>query len=147
MYVLDLDYTWTPSMIYRRTTVHLLVFVLLGCPFFCLLQLGGENGAEARAPSCACGSSDSSDNQPFHDGSNNEQEDCLCRGAIMFPGVRVADGEVGVSPLSAVAPYLAVTNTQIAESAGEAGVCSFPSHFPPLSSGRDICVLTGVLLL
>ena len=134
-------------MIYRRTTVHLLVCVLLACPFFCLLELGGEKGAEAGALSCACCSPDSSDNHPFHDGSNREQKNCLCRGAILFPTMRVADGDVGVTPLSAIDHYLEVTNTLVAESAGEAGLSSFPSHFPPSSSGREICALTGVLLL
>ncbi len=134
-------------MIYRQTTVHLLVCVLLGCPFFCLLELGGEKGAEARVPACACCPPDSSDNQPFHGSSNREQPDCLCRGAIMFSAVRVEGGDVGVTPLSAIANYLGATNTPVAQSAGKTGLSSFPSHFPPFSSGREICALTGVLLL
>ena len=134
-------------MVYRQTTVGLLVCVLLGCPFFCLLELDGEEGAEARALSCACCSPDSSENQPYHDDSNCEQKDCLCRGAIMFSGSRVADGDVGVTQILAVDPYLAVTNTRVAQSAGGAGVCLFSSRFPPFSSGREICALTGVLLL
>jgi len=134
-------------MIYRQTTVHLLICVLLGCPFFCLLELGGKKEAEGRAVSCACCAPESSDNQPFHDGSNRARKDCLCQGAIMLPTTRVADGDVGVATLSAIDHYLEVTNTPVAESAGEAGLSSFPSHFPPFSSGREICALTGVLRL
>jgi hypothetical protein len=65
----------------------------------------------------------------------------------MLPTTRVADGDVGVAPLSAIDHYLEVTNAPVAESAGEAGLSSFASHFPPFSSGREICARTGVLLL
>ncbi len=145
--VLKRAYWQTSHIMYQRTTVHLLVGVLLGCPFFCLSELGREKGAEVRAPSCACCSPESSDSQPCHDGSNREQKDCLCRGAIMFPAERVEGGDVEVTPLSAIDHYLEVTNTPVAQSAGEAGPSSFPSHSPPFSSGREICALTGVLLL
>ena len=145
--VLNRAYWQTFHMMYRQTTVHLLVGVLLGCPFVCLSELGREKGTEARALSCACCSPESSDSQPCHDGSNREQKDCLCGGAVMFPAVRVEGGDVEVTPLSAIDHYLEVTNTPVAESAGEAGLAFFPSHFPPFSSGREICALTGVLLL
>ena len=134
-------------MTYHQTVANLLVGVLLGCPFFGLLELGGEDGAEVGAVSCACDSQDSSDSQPCHDGSNREQKDCLCHGAILFPTMRVAVGDVGVTPLSAIDHYLEVTNRPVSEIAGEPGVSSSPSHFPPFSSGREICALTGVLLL
>jgi len=134
-------------MTYHQTTVHLLVSVLLACPFLCFLRLGGGEGAEARALSCACCSPDSSDSQPCHDGSNREQKDCLCHGAIMVPAMRVADGEAGVTPLAAVDHYFEVTNRPVAEIAGRVGASSLSSHFPPFSSGREICALTGVLLL
>ena len=134
-------------IMYYQTTVHLLVGVLLGCPFVCLSELGREKGAEVRAPSCACCSPGSSDSQPCHDGSNREQKDCLCGGAIMFPAVRFAVGDVGVAPLSAIDHYLEVANTPVVGIAGEADLSSFASHFPPFSSGREICALTGVLLL
>ena len=134
-------------MVYHQTTVHLLVGVLLGCPFFCLLEWDGGAGAEAHALSCACCSPDSSDSQPCRDDSNPEQKNCLCHGAIMFPATRVAVSDVGVTPLSDIDHYLVVANTPVAENAGEAGLSSIPSHFPPFSSGRAICALTGVLLL
>ena len=134
-------------MIYHQTTAGLLVCILLGCPFFCLLELGGEKGAEARALSCACCSPDSSGDEPFHDSSNREQKDCLCRGAVIATPVRGADGDIGVTPLSAIDHYPEVTNTLVAQSADKAGLSSFHSHFPPFSSGREICALTGVLLL
>lgn len=134
-------------MIYRQTTVHLLVCVLLACPLFCLLALGGEEGPEDRSPSCACCSPDSSDSRPCHDGSDREQKNCLCRGAVICTIMRVADGDLEATPPSAIDHYLEVTNGPVAEIAGVAGLSSLPSHFPPFSSGREICALTGVLLL
>ncbi len=134
------------SMSYRTITVHLLVGVLLGCPFSCLLKLGQAKAPVVRPLSCTC-CPESSDSQPCHDGSNRDQKDCLCRGAIMFPTMRVAVGDVAAAPLAAIDHYLEVANTPITESAGEAGLSFFPAHFPSFSSGREICALTGVLLL
>lgn len=134
-------------MMYHQTIIHLLVVVLLGCPFFCLSELDREKVAEAPVASCACCSPESSDSQPCHDGPNRERKDCLCRGAIMLPAMRVTINEVEITPLSAIDRYLVVTNMPVADEAGEAGSSSFPVHFPPFSSGREICALTGVLLL
>ena len=128
----------------RQTVVHLLVGVLLGCPFLCLSDLGRGETPEAHALSCACCPSESSDRQPSDDGSNREQKDCLCRGAVVSAPPCVAEGEVEATPLWAFDYSVEATNRLIAVTAAQRGLSS---HFPPLSSGRDVRTIIASFLL
>ncbi len=130
----------------RITVVTLLTAALLGCPFICL----GE-GAGTPCPDVAC--CDCQDQEPVRnecptpDGPVEDESDCLCRGAIAG-----ADGPRVVSNLENEVRFVEDVDDSLAgaHSVVNRFVESLPfraSHFPPLSSGRDICALINARLL
>jgi hypothetical protein len=128
----------------QAATACFLIAVVLLCPYCCLGEKAGSGVSHTSAIGCCCcgerGDSDNDAPQRPEEGDS----DCLCRGAI-FEGVRVEALDDSAS--------LIVTPVVIAEadapSVSVTGNVDFPCacHFPPLSTGRDLCALCCALLL
>ncbi len=137
----------------QTASSYLLTTVLLICPYLCLGEAACANSTSHHECDCSCAKhQDRSGEVPLLP-SDLHGSDCLCHGAIMdcargtehafaaTPTIHwlvdgwLADGWLaeGVS-LSSIELYLAGLSIEP------------PCHFPPLSSGWDICVLTCSLL-
>lgn len=128
----------------RITTSHLLIAIVLTCPYLCLGEVASASGESCQAGSCSCAKHQDQATgetpQPFHE----NESDCLCRGAITG-GVRPAELDFS-APLAidwlsddAICSFAALS---LADTSSEP-----PHQFPPFSTGRDICVLACALLL
>ncbi len=130
----------------RISIVTLLSAVLLGCPFICLGEAVGTSCGEFAC--CDCQDQEPAPGAcPMPDGPVEDEPDCLCRGAIAG-----ADGPSIVSDLENEVRFIEDIDVLLAgaHSVVNRFVESLPfraSHFPPLSSGRDICALISARLL
>ena len=130
----------------RISIVMLLSAVLLGCPFICLGEGAGTSCADVAC--CDCQDQEPARNEsPTPDGPVEDESDCLCHGAIAG-----ADGPSIVSDLENEVRFVEDVDDLLAgaHSVVNRAVESLPfraSHFPPLSSGRDICALINARLL
>ncbi len=133
----------------QKFTPPLLIAILLICPYFCLGELAGGMVALHDLGSCSCTryQAEHQSGSETPDTPNNGQPDCLCHGAgAVADGLKSAQTEsmlsltirsglLDVAPLTSACHSLAATSFEL------------PHQFPPLSCGRDVCALTGVLLL
>ncbi len=142
----------------RQITSHVVLLILLVCPYLCLgetvLQCGmagAECGVVASAEPCCCpsaaGSCDANSNSKHDPASPSESDgdpDCLCHGAV--PQAR-SSGPSDFFVLPAV-----TFDRHLFVSAPHCGTqlvvrTATPRHFPPLATGRDVCVYASLLLI
>ena len=126
----------------RTSVTCLLIAVVLTCPYFCL----GEAVGEVLAPGYGCGcfhnQCQPSDKTP--DAPSQNDSDCFCQGAIS-DGVRSVEFDL---ELSLHVDWIDGTMLTAATPASFVDASAEPPHhFPPFSTGRDVCALTCALLL
>ncbi|HUG67145.1 MAG TPA: hypothetical protein VMM76_05315 [Pirellulaceae bacterium] len=127
----------------KTSIAHLLIAIVLICPYLCL---GGETGSESASRvtvGCTCCS-----DHPEQPGGEtprspaDQDTDCLCHGAI-FDGSRTDDSELSRPTINWVLDVASTfTNLSLAAVSFEP-----PHQFPPFSTGRDVCALTCTLQL
>ena len=127
----------------RIANSYFLIAIVLICPQLCWGEAVGAAGGTGDAGGCCCAEHHDRSGGETPQSSDENGTDCLCQGAIM-DGVRSTEFE-SLVPL--VAPFvddaiLCSAALSLADASSEP-----PHHFPPLSTGRDICVLTCALLL
>ena len=140
-------------MFLRGLTTWLLVAVLLGCPYVCILQLALPMSMSDSL--CSCGSCHGLDHSEFLEpppsdsGSSEGQTPCLCKGAVLECSEKLIDIGREAARSSFFEDALLALSRRPASSAINDGRCflAHASHFPPLSSGRDICALVNSRLL
>lgn len=129
----------------RRIVAFLLILVLLICPYLCLGEAALATAAPLHTVGCSCcdlptESSDKAPERPTED-----EPDCLCHGAI------VDASRVETQSISANAPVLPLLARAVGPQFGSqlSILDSLPlfSHFPPLCSGRDLCIWCALLLI
>lgn len=126
----------------RTTLPHLLILIVLICPYLCLGEEAGEDGA-ACATICSCASERDSSRHESPGPPLDYDPTCLCHGAIV---VQLTTVEVDHS--NPLLDWHGDTTVALAKCPILASV-SFesPHQFPPFSSGRDVCALTCAFLL
>lgn len=126
----------------RITTSYLLISIVLMGPHLCLGQAAGV-GTCCEVGTCCCGGGhERSGGEPQH--SDENKPDCLCRGAILDV-VQSAEPE---GPTRLAVDWLIDDEVFSAPALALVDSCSEPPHhFPPFSTGRDVCVLSCALLL
>jgi hypothetical protein len=139
-------------VVFRSATTHLIVAVLLACPFLCLSQ--GTAGAETPSTDgcrsgCGCCSHStpaSSKDCPGKQDSRQGSGACLCRGAVMDrhvvapdPGHEISAFDVPPDIMFLVRQSLAAERSFSTERAG--------CHFSAAVSGRAVRALIASLLL
>lgn len=128
----------------RITTSYLLICIVLISPQLCLGESASAIGVPCAAGGCSCGEhpGHSSDETPRP--SDENEPDCLCRGAIV-DGARSTESDWS---LQLAVDWLIDDAILSTAALSLADSCSEPPHqFPPFSTGRDVCVLTCALLL
>lgn len=134
------------SMMRRAILIHSLVLLILACPYLCLAELVAavsERAESSCCGQCRCGD-ESSRSAPGNEDSNRDAGNCFCHGAIMDGSRNVAVPADG-APLGV--PLLAVNPGVLCGALPAAPRDPAACHFPPCSSGRDICALVCALLL
>ncbi|REJ65704.1 MAG: hypothetical protein DWQ31_17355 [Planctomycetota bacterium] len=128
----------------RIATSHLLFAIVLMSPYLCLGEAAGAISAPHQGGGCSCAKHNHESGGETPQPSDENEPDCLCRGAIM-DGVRSTELDSSM-PLTVVwlidDAVLAPTAISLADTSSEP-----PHQFPPFSTGWDICVLTCALLL
>jgi len=128
----------------RIATSHLLIAVVLMSPYLCLGEAAGAVSVPHQGGGCSCAKHNHQSDGEAPQPSDENEPDCLCRGAIM-DGARsteldssaplAVDWLIDDAILSSMAHSLADSSSEP------------PHQFPPFSTGRDVCVLTCALLL
>jgi hypothetical protein len=142
-------------MVFRTATIHLLVAVLLVCPYVCFsgaaegqASQAGRQGRTKRACCHCCCSGPCSDNgkdKPGKQDSRPKSGTCLCHGAVMDRAIAMPDPGyelVAFLPPDAAGP--------LRESFGaDDGFLSRPTacHFAGATSGRMLRALVESYLL
>jgi hypothetical protein len=138
-------------MVLRAAIVHLLVAVLLACPYPCLMRAAASLAACA-ADDCAvdddCCGSPGSETGDGHCGTPDccpEGGTCLCHGAVISPHVAPPSLDLAiVTLLSLDGPTLVRETVAIDRGFGdEQAAC----HFAAVSSGRAVRALIASFLL
>jgi hypothetical protein len=134
---------------FRVTTVHVVVAVLLTCPFICLAQAAGLSTSTACDPSgCGCCPKSASGGGKECPGKPDPYQGsgtCLCHGAVMDRHVVAPDPGhefVGFVPLDTGL----LAQGPVADEGGlttQRASC----HFPSADSGRAVRALIVSLLL
>lgn len=128
----------------RTATSHLLIAIVLVCPYLCLGEAVGEIIVTCHGCGSECFHDQCQPNDETPDAPSRSDSDCLCHGAIT-DGVRSVEFDldlslnidwIGGTTLTPAIPTL------FADTSLEP-----PHHFPPFSTGWDVCVLTCALLL
>lgn len=143
-------------------TAHLVVLVLLVCPYCCFGQAAGQfcaaeaagccsveseiNRAAELCPKCCCEEPSAALSAPPADETpvpQRQSSDCLCRGALAAAVDRVAE----VDPDGDVCLFerLQRTETRLSGTASPANAST--GHLAPFATGREICALVNALLL
>jgi len=130
----------------RNITTYLIVVVLLACPYICLGEQISATAQCSGATCCCCRTpEDERSDAPLPVNHESGDHDCLCHGAIVRAGLRALDFDATPShafDLPAGIRSLASVDLLLKNESRDA--CH---GFPPLSTGRDICALTGAFLL
>lgn len=128
----------------RTTTANLTIVVLLTCPYLCMGEVVGARLGDCQTDACSCSQGDGQSDQETPSSPADNDPDCLCHGALVDV-VRTIDFDDS-TPL-----YI---NWRIVDGASCSTALSLanisyepPHHFPPFSTGRDVCALTCALLL
>lgn len=142
-FITVLDFPHSLGLMLRPATTHLLIALVLICPYLCLGEAVGGLVAPCQTHVCSCNQQEDSSSDKTPESPNDSDPDCLCHGAI-FDASRSADDELASSVamcwLLEVAS--APTNLSLAAVSFES-----PHQFPPFSTGRDVCMLTCTLQL
>jgi len=128
----------------RTIIAYLLIAVVLICPYLCLGEEGAWTVAHSSAAGCACCGEPAQSNGEAPESPDEGEPDCLCHGAIM-DGSRVECPEARADEMLILA--LDLNDDTLASSLLSALGSPLPSHFPPLSTGREICAICCALLL
>jgi hypothetical protein len=127
----------------RPATIHLLIALVLICPYMCLGEAVSGLVAPLQTHVCSCNHQDDSSSDKTPDSPNDSDPDCLCHGAI-FDASGSADDELA----STAAVYWLLEVASFPTNLSLAAVAFEPPHqFPPFSTGRDVCMLTCTLQL
>ena len=131
----------------RTVVAYVLAATTLICPYLCLGQSAGKPAAHSDAKSCSCHKGPSSPSDKPPENRDEQEPDCLCHGAIV-DGVKVG-GQIALADFDFVRFLDVVSEVGAATSSCERVIDGtlHPCHFPPRSSGREICELRGSLLL
>jgi len=140
----------------RIITSQLLMAVLLLCPYLCMGKLASHGGSSIDAGVCCCAvprdlgrSCPASDKGPASDEDPSlpveSQADCLCQGAISDVS-RTVQVEIRLPLSGSVCSFEATGSTLVNPSLTAP---SFESSQQPVPfvTGRNVCALSGVLLL
>ena len=132
-------------MTMRKNTPQLLIAILLACPYFCLGEMAG--GMNALHDSCcySCSGHPSPSSGETPDSPDESQPDCLCHGAITG-GARTTQVDF-MAPLTISGWLLDAASSASAGPSWATLSFKLPHQFLPFSTGRDVCALTGALLL
>ncbi len=126
---------------YQFCITHLLITVVLACPYLCLGEARDSVGSTCTS-GCGCSQNPPADESPEP---SDDDPDCLCHGAVVDADVRIANLDL-VTPLTL--SWL-VANSTMGSTSTVLARFDFeqPLHFPPFSTGRDVCALTCTRLL
>lgn len=127
----------------RIATSYILIVIVLTSPPLCLGEAASAMGARNDAGGCSCASHRDHSSGENPEPSDESEPDCLCQGAIVdvrgteldLPATIVVDWLISDIDLSSTALSLSETSS------------GPPHQFPPLSTGRDVCILSCALLL
>ena len=125
-------------MNYPRT-VHILIALVLACPYFCMGDALGSPSTGCSS-GCCCPQNDPGQESPGAPAGNDG--DCLCRGAVVDTEAGTADLDFAASLTWIVADVAGSTHLVLSNI-----VFELPHHFPPFSTGRDVCALTCTFLI
>jgi len=134
-----------------RIITHLLIALLLGCPFVCLHQKTEAGVADMCAVVCACCSpcqQHPSEQYPSDGAPESGRQNCACKGAVVQAPSRATDMDLHCNSLwyfAADILYPVVCHRDL--TGGADGSHSAVSHFPPLSSGQDVRAIISSRLL
>ena len=128
----------------HRITPYWLITLLLACPFFCMGNAFGACFMSCHADSCCCTQDTGQSGEEAPPSPSGNDSDCLCHGAVM-----------GGRSTTQTDCSMCLTNRWLMDGPvlfssdlSLTAVSLEPPHqFPPFSMGRDLCALTGVLLL
>ncbi|MCA9247578.1 MAG: hypothetical protein KDA42_10695 [Planctomycetales bacterium] len=128
---------------FQRFATHLSIAIVLVCPYLCLGSAEGCSTADVQKDKCCCHCDSREANDDAPPTPRDSGPDCLCHGAVI-DGAKIelqtfADDSALVATL-----YLP---TSMFVEAQSVAVSPHPCHFPPGSSGRDLCALNCALLL
>jgi hypothetical protein len=126
----------------RTALSSILIALVVVCPYFCLGNIAGDAGARTTACSCCQTCGTSGDECPGN--SDTGEPDCLCHGAILS---KVESSESAADNFCVHIAISSLVDNRLNGIASSALDESLSSHFPPLSSGREICSLICVQLL
>lgn len=124
----------------RTTLTHILIATVAFCPYFCLAEL--VQGSCERETVCSCSESEDGSGDKAPGPFDTEEPDCFCRGAIV-DGTRVECQETRMDDLPLLWLSDATTDCCVLSVADDSQSC----HYPPHSTGREICSLISVQLL
>jgi len=143
----------------RLLTAYFLVLLLVSCPYFCLAESPGTVAGVAAARPCShCnGCSRSGDRAPTDRAPTDDRTDtgcgnCLCHGAVFYgwkvqSQQRVESPESRVQSRNALALYRCLRLCSTLDSGLWTLDSGLSCHFPPYSTGREICALISSRLL
>ena len=144
-------------MHYYRFISILLMAVLLICPLFCA---GDACCAVADCAVADCDRRECSHDEHEHEECshqddcpadhhspcrNHQHPDCICQGAVVNPSSSLADSSDTI--VVWFVPSAGIAGSAVALDSNPILSFSHPAHFPPLTSGRDICDLVSSWLL
>jgi len=135
----------------RIVIVHLLVVILLACPYPCLSQAAAAVGKGTRGHGCGRGcccpgpASETGKDRPGEPGSRPASGTCLCHGAVTDRPAALPNPDDGFVSLLPPDGMLLTGESFCAEARLLAGQRA--CHFPLADSGREVRALIASLLL
>jgi hypothetical protein len=128
----------------RVTVAYLLIATVLICPYLCLGE-ETEAVACAQAVGCSCSYEPLGRDNDAPASPEGDEHDCLCQGAI--EAAKVDDSILGADELTLCWVILQDSEVSFPTSACSTLGPRHSVHFPPLSTGREICTLVNARLL
>ena len=126
----------------RHALTLLLVFTLLACPMVCLFEAAMAMPSSRGCASCGC--RPSGDDFPSDGDSKDSSKGCICDGAVVGSLSHKQPVLDRLVPLPG-SPLLSAPEDDPTNAGLQTTASSFHGRW--FSTGRDICRLTGVLLL
>lgn len=127
----------------QTVTANLAIVLLLACPYLCMGEAVGACLELCQADACCCPQDGGTSDHQTPSSPDGNDPDCLCRGAVV-DSVRSTELHDSAPP-TINWPIGDVRLTTINVSSATIPFES-PHHFPPFSTGRDVCALTCALL-
>lgn len=132
-------------MMLRVAISFLLIATVLICPYLCLGEEAEAVGVCSAVTACRCCDRPVGSNNDAPKSPEDDEPDCLCHGAIQANKVDSSDFGIGqLSPHWFWTVDLGLSLPVFARVAPDA---FHPVHFPPTSSGSEICALINARLL